>query len=40
MRYGEIFHEPKVSEMYCNISRETSVISDFTLVVTGNEYAQ
>ena len=28
MRYGEIFHEPKASEMSHNISCETSVISD------------
>ena len=33
MRYGEVFHEPKASEMSRNISREMSVISD---LLTGN----
>ena len=28
MRYGEIFHESKASEMSRNISRKMSVISD------------
>ena len=27
MRYGEIFHEPKASEISCHISQLTSVIS-------------
>ena len=30
VRYGEVFHEPKASEMSCNISRETSVIGDLS----------
>ena len=27
VRYGEIFHEPKASEISCHISQLTSVIS-------------
>ena len=30
MRYGEIFHEPKASEMSRSISSETSLISDLS----------
>ena len=29
MRYGDIFHEPKASEMNLSISCASSVISDF-----------
>ena len=32
MRYGEIFHEPKASEMYRNISHEMNVTSDLSYI--------
>ena len=34
VRYGEIFHEPKASEISRHISQLTSVISAFILIST------
>ena len=39
MRYGEIFHEPKASEMSRNISFEMSVVSGLSYT-EGNAHAQ
>ena len=40
MRYGEVFHEPKASEISRNISREMSVIQYVIYpILTGNAHA-
>ena len=39
VRYGEIFHELKASEMFRNISRETSVICDLSYTDEKCEHA-